>query len=319
MISDTIDNRKEQRKAQRRRINNRRRQQVRRQLLFLGTVIILVIMSVGSCTRNYIKEKRTQEAALVKKETSETKKKEKAKEDTSDAKDMADAKGAENEEKHEETPGERLTRVKQEAEAAGCPKEVTDLLAKNPETVDFVADYAAKKDIPPADTVGEVTAGTIPHLLQWDERWGYAPYGTSTVAVSGCGPTCMAMVISGLTGDASVTPAKVAAYSTENGYVDESNDTTWLFMEEAAQNWGVTGYEINLEETVVAEELQSGHPIICSVGPGDFTRNGHFIVLVGYDGGNIRIYDPFSRENSEKTWAYADISDQFQGLWAYSR
>lgn len=311
MISDTIDKRRQQRRVQKRRIQNRRRQQVKRQLLFLGTVIFLVIFSIGSCTRNYLKEKKAQETALVKKDSLEKENKKgneegKKKEDTKETGD------------HEETPGERLARVRQEAEDAGCPKEITDLLVKNPETVDFVADYAAKKDVPPAETIGEVSKGTVPHLLQWDERWGYAPYGTSTVAVSGCGPTCLAMVVSGLTGDASVTPARVASYSTEKGYVDESNDTVWLFMEEAAQNWGVTSYEVNLEETVVAGELLEGHPIICSVGPGDFTRNGHFIVLVGYDNGNIKVYDPFSRENSEKTWAYEDIKEQFQGMWAYS-
>ncbi len=54
--------------------------------------------------------------------------------------------------------------------------------------------------------------------MQWDERWGYAPYGTSIVAASGCGPTCMAMVAAGLNQDASITPAKVAAYGTEHGY-----------------------------------------------------------------------------------------------------
>lgn len=311
MISDTIDKRRQQRRAQKRRIQNRRRQQVKRQLLFLGAVILMVLLSVGSCTRNYIKEKKTQEAALVKKNQSEKEKKkgkkeEKKEEDTKDTKEQ------------EETPGERLTRVRQEAEEAGCPKEITDLLVKNPETIDFVADYAAKKDMLPAETIGEVSKGTVPHLLQWDERWGYAPYGTSTVAVSGCGPTCLAMVVSGLTGDPGVTPAKVAAYSTENGYIDESNDTIWLFMEEAAQNWGVTSYEVNLEETLVAGELLEGHPIICSVGPGDFTQNGHFIVLVGYDNGSIKIYDPFSRENSERVWTYAEIKDQLQGMWAYS-
>lgn len=95
-----------------------------------------------------------------------------------------------------------------------------------------------KKDKPYADTIGkDLSQGGIPELLQWDERWGYAPYGTSIVAASGCGPTCMAMVAAGLNQDASITPAKVAAYGTEHGYVDEENNTYWRFMDEAGANW----------------------------------------------------------------------------------
>ena len=35
----------------------------------------------------------------------------------------------------------------------------------------------------------------VPLFIQWDKRWGYEPYGTSDIGISGCGPTCMAMVI----------------------------------------------------------------------------------------------------------------------------
>lgn len=309
MINETIENERNRRRNQRRRIQNRRRQQVRRQLTLIGVIVLLILLSVGSCTYKYVR-KKAQEAAVIKDEQTEqeetAKKKEENKEEESEAAD-------------EETQGERLERVKKEAEEAGYPKEIIKLLSKNPETIDFVADYGAKKDSSPADTIGEVKEGEIPHLLQWDERWGYSVYGTSTVAVSGCGPTCMAMVVSGLTGDDSVTPAKVAAYSMKYDYVDESNDTTWLFMEEAAQNWGLTSYEVISEETAVEAELSSGRPIICSVGPGDFTTNGHFIVLAEYDNGEIKVLDPFSRENSERTWTYDEIKDQLQGMWAYSR
>lgn len=205
MLNDTVDRNRQRR----RRIHARRRQRVRRQLMLIGAVLLLVIMSIISCTANHIHKKKAQETAGIEKEAEKEQKKEKAKES-------------------KETPGDRLMRVKQEAEAAGCPEEIVELLTKNEETIEFVEHYSEKKDLPSADTVGEVTKGVIPHLLQWDERWGYAAYGTSTVAVSGCGPTCMSMVLTGLTGDASITPAKVAAYGMENGYIDDTNDTVWL-------------------------------------------------------------------------------------------
>ena len=218
-----------------------------------------------------------------------------------------------------ETEAQRLERVKREAKENGYPEGVIDLLGKNKETIDFVEDYGEKKDDPSADTIGDdLEAGEIPQLIQWDERWGYAPYGTSIVAVSGCGPTCLSMVAAGLNEDPSITPAKVAAYGTENSYVDENNDTYWKFMSEAGANWNLSCYEGLLSEEQVSAELTAGHPIICSVGPGDFTKIGHFIVLTGYESGNVTVNDPFSQKNSDKTWVYAEIADQIKAMWIYS-
>ena len=36
--------------------------------------------------------------------------------------------------------------------------------------------------------------------------------------MTGCGPTVLSMVVSGLTGDSSITPYVVARYAQENGY-----------------------------------------------------------------------------------------------------
>lgn len=128
----------------------------------------------------------------------------------------------------------------------------------------------------------------------------------------------MAMVAAGLNKDPSITPAKVAAYGTENHYVDEDNNTYWAFMREAGSNWNLSSYEGVLTEEQVGAELAAGHPIICSVGPGDFTQNGHFIVLTGYENGVVKVNDPFSQKNSEATWVFKDIADQIKAMWVYS-
>ena len=54
------------------------------------------------------------------------------------------------------------------------PEGLKRLLESNPEARSFVMDYPSKKDSHPViDLSGEVTKGTIPLFLQWDERWGY--------------------------------------------------------------------------------------------------------------------------------------------------
>ena len=90
--------------------------------------------------------------------------------------------------KKTETAEERIARVRQEAVTAGYPEKVIELLDKNPETVQFVEDYGKKKIRHRLQLWKQKMV--IPVCFrrsQWDERWGYSPYGTSIIAVSGCG------------------------------------------------------------------------------------------------------------------------------------
>lgn len=198
------------------------------------------------------------------------------------------------------------------------PEELIELLENNAETADFVLGYPEKKDTAPAETIGDVTQGEIPLLLQWDERWGYAYYADDMIAVNGCGPTAIAMVAAGLTGDNTVTPYKVAQFSAGNGYYAGDSGTSWSLMTEGAQQFGIYGEEMGLSEDEVFSALENGHPIICSMRPGDFTTTGHFIVLTGVEDGKIRVNDPNSRVRSEKLWDYSRLEYQINNLWVYT-
>lgn len=197
------------------------------------------------------------------------------------------------------------------------PEDLLKILSNNIETLDFVLDYPTNMDNECADTVGDVVKGTIPQLLQWDERWGYHSYGGSIIAASGCGPTCLAMVASGLTGRNDITPAVVADYGTENGYLTEQNDTKWDLMSYGCEAFGITGTTLSLNEDAMREKLEEGFPIICSVRPGDFTNGGHFLVITGYQDGQFRIHDPNSRIRSEQLWDYDRLAGQIKNLWYY--
>ena len=198
------------------------------------------------------------------------------------------------------------------------PDQLVELLENNEETVDFVYDYPEKKDTAPADTVGDVTQGEIPLLLQWDERWGYAYYADDMIAVNGCGPTAIAMVAVGLTGDNTITPYKVAQFAAENGYYAGDAGTSWSLMTEGARRFGICGEEMGLGESEIFSALENGHPVICSMRPGDFTTTGHFIVLTGVEDGKIRVNDPNSQARSEKLWDYSRLEYQINNLWVYT-
>lgn len=203
-------------------------------------------------------------------------------------------------------------------QAGNLSDTLRQLVKNNPETIDFVRDYQTKKDVPPAENIGEVTAGVIPHLLQWDERWGYQIYGDNMIAVNGCGPTVISMVASGLTGDNTITPYRVAKFAEQNGYYEGDAGTSWALMTEGAAQFGVYGEEMGLSEEAVFSSLENGNPIICSMSPGDFTTTGHFIVLVGIEDGKIRVNDPNSVKRSEKLWDYETLYPQISNLWVYT-
>ncbi len=213
-----------------------------------------------------------------------------------------------------------LEDLKQSALASGVPADIVSLLDKNEETRDFVQNYNLKKDSPPSEEPLVLDGkALVPQLVQWDERWGYQPYGPGCMALNGCGPTCMSMVIAGLTGDTSATPYRLAVYATEHGLIDQKRGaTSWALMTRAAKDWGLTVTSAAPSEELIKQELNAGHPIICRMGPGAFTNGGHFIVLTSYLDGYITLNDSFSIENSSKFWLYSDIANQISQVWIYS-
>lgn len=166
--------------------------------------------------------------------------------------------------------------------------------------------------------VVEWRRGEVPYLYQTDTAWADTPYAGATIKTHGCGPTALNMVYIALTGKTSLNPEKIAAYAQENGYVD-SGATSWVFMSEGAHGLGINSRELSADESAIKAQLNMGHPIICIVGPGDFTTDGHFIVLTKVaDDGTIEIRDPNSVERSHKTWDAKRILSQCRNLWVYS-
>ena len=198
------------------------------------------------------------------------------------------------------------------------PKDMLAALCNNPEMVDFVKGYfdAEKK------ASGEITRSELeerfPLFLQWDKRWGYASYGNSNIGMSGCAPTCLSMVIVGLTGNKDATPAQVANFAWKNGYYIEGTGTSWSLMTNGCLEYGISGREISLDKDIIFRELEQGHPVICSVRAGDFTTSGHFILLVGVEDGKIKVNDPNSTYRSKETWDYDKLREQIKNLWAFS-
>lgn len=201
------------------------------------------------------------------------------------------------------------------------PDSLLELKEKYPETADFVDSYAEYQDTEfDMDISDKIVEGEIPLFIQWDKRWGYCMYGTDFFGVNGCGPTCLAMVVCGLTNDAEYNPYDIAMFSMSNDYYISGQGTSWNLMTEGARNLGLTVESGNITQWYIEHNLSSQSPMICSMEPGDFTYTGHFIVLTGIDeDGKIIVNDPNSYINSKKHWEISDLLPQIKSIWCYRR
>lgn len=203
---------------------------------------------------------------------------------------------------------------------AQYPRELILISAGNPEMADFMYGFLSSD--------GSITGGYTddeqpedhPLFLQFDPRWGYLPYGTGgNVGSSGCGPTCLAMAIFYLTGDRDCTPGLIAQYSLDNGYYVEDVGTQWSLLSDYPALMGLNSYQMAWGEASMKKELDKGRLLICSARPGNFTSGGHFVIIHGYDENGFKINDPKCVYNSNLSWPYSTIRNDFKGMWTIGK
>lgn len=218
---------------------------------------------------------------------------------------------------------EQAKEIKAYAEEQGLsigewPWEIIELYENNPETKAFVLNYPFRENAEVYITQYE-NSDTVPLFLQWDTMWGYEDYGSSCIAVTGCGPTCLAMVGYYLTGDPNMTPDQIAQFAERSGYYEAGYGSSWTLISEGAEKLGLTAEELPLVKKKMTDALEEGRPIILAMGEGDFTSTGHYIVLTGVEDGAFRVNDPNSRIRSEKLWTYEELEHQIRNIWAIGK
>ena len=200
------------------------------------------------------------------------------------------------------------------------PKRLLEALANNPELQDFAANYLKKKGTVEGGLTDSEKNTDFPLFLQWDPRWGYASYGDdSVVGLAGCGPTALSMVLYYLTGDETLTPDKLAEYSMKNGYYISGTGTAWLLLENIPPRYGISVAQPDASQSVMEQALDNGQVIICSMGPGDFTIGGHFIVVYGYDEEGFLVNDPNCVARSREHWTWEQLKNQIKHIWIFGK
>jgi hypothetical protein len=167
-------------------------------------------------------------------------------------------------------------------------------------------DLSDLKEYPPGNT-------RLPYFNQTDKRWGAELYGSSgSIASAGCGPTALAMVVSGLTNKSYINPKTVADWSATNGHRAPGNGSYWSLMDQGGSYYGLSVENVSRRNPDrIVEALSNGYPVIVAMGRGHFTKGGHFIVLRGIDeDGKILVHDPASVSRSNKAWHIGIIMNE---------
>lgn len=197
------------------------------------------------------------------------------------------------------------------------PKSLIELLERNPETEEFVLNYPIREKEEP-DLSGYDRKEGVPLFLQWDPMWGYEKYGSDYLAVTGCGPACLAMAGYYLTGSKNMNPRDIAVFAEDNGYYASGYGSSWTLISEGSARLGLTATELPLVKKKMTDALEAGHPVILAMGAGDFTTTGHYIVLTGLQDGQFTVNDPNSIENSQMLWSYEQLENQIRNIWEIS-
>lgn len=200
---------------------------------------------------------------------------------------------------------------------AQYPKSLIDLLERNPEAEDFVLNYPLRED-GELDLSGYDRQTGVPLFLQWDPMWGYEKYGSDFLAVTGCGPSCLAMAGYYLTGSKNMNPKEIAHFAEESGYYASGYGSSWTLISQGSTRLGLKATELPLVKKKMTDALEAGNPVILAMGAGDFTTTGHYIVLTGLEDGLFTVNDPNSIENSGKLWSYEQLEGQIRNIWEIS-
>lgn len=157
----------------------------------------------------------------------------------------------------------------------------------------------------------EYIAGYI-YFNQGDSAWNQNGY---CIAKAGCGPTSMAVVITSLTGKW-VTPLDTAIWGYQHGFYSREGSAHEM-IPAMATAYGLRCQGVGTDYQAIKKALKAGKPVVCLMGPGYFTRGGHFMVLVAIDSNDcVTVADVGSRTRSAYKYRLADVIAQSKGASA---
>lgn len=118
-----------------------------------------------------------------------------------------------------------------------------------------------------------------------------------SVATSGCGAVCIAMVIAMLTGNTEQDPYSLFYLAAKEGWYTGDGLTHRVLSRFARQN-GLPTCWTDTDAETVKKSLDRGLPVVVHIGEGHFASEGHYLLLTGYErDGSFVVFDPANENN----------------------
>ncbi len=194
--------------------------------------------------------------------------------------------------------------------------QLIELALAQDDAVDFVATYpdASHEATSYTDTV---TKGTVPDLYCWDSRWGAVDYAGHALAVSGSGPTSLAMAYMSLVGNADQTPATIATLvqnvnlATGDSFMDAS------FVEKNLSDLGLSAKSYTTSADNINVAVDANSYALIEVMANTLTDKAHWVLAVSENqDGTVYIKDPTSPEASSHAWSTSTLASSATHVYA---
>jgi hypothetical protein len=202
-----------------------------------------------------------------------------------------------------ERPGDESATISKRIVLA---KQIFNKYGSSPGTAQVATSNNSCSSTSPGQNTRYVDGFTI--YSQYDPAWAGKPYGSTTIADAGCGPSAMAMIITALTGR-SVTPDQTAAYASQQNLYIPGAGSSWDIARVLAAHWDLSPKPIGKDATTITATLQAGGLVIASgQGPLPFTSGGHYIVIrAATTDGKWKVGDSGHDETNSKTWSPQEL------------
>jgi len=209
--------------------------------------------------------------------------------------------------------------------AAAMAERLVELIPqKKPETPQEASDEPAiVEELEPADpTITEfqteegrevLTGGGVllNYYNQKDDAWAEKLFGKDPIGKYGCGPTALSMLVTSLTGE-ELDPAQMSDWAAKAGHWARRSGSYLSIVEGAARQYGLDCTSLSTTDPEeLLTSLSGGGIAVALMGPGHFTKGGHFILIHGVTlSGGVLVADPNSRDNSLVVWDPQLILDE---------
>ena len=149
-----------------------------------------------------------------------------------------------------------------------------------------------------------------------------------TIKTSGCGITSAAMVIQTLRPNLKVTPPDTAKWSMAHGYKIAGCGTSYAYFVPQMKVYGLKCEMLNSSNiyhqpgssyhSKALKKLKEGSFIIACMGPGTWTKAGHYVVLWQEKDGEVYINDPASHQSYRAKNKWTTFKNEVKYYWSIS-